>query len=210
MHTPPEVVLGNRDATVNVDVDVIRYGSESPRSEEEEREPAEANIQGAEADIQEAEADIQEPETEVTEPNSEIFEDCESVDEPENVPQETERRYPLRDRKKKEFPDYVFYNAEMERDPETVREALSRSDSKKWRAAIQEELDALKKNGTWTLVKPQRATNVVDSKWLFRIKEEAGNKLRYKARLVARGFSQRHGVDYDETFSPVVRHGGVG
>lgn len=135
----------------------------------------------------------------------------ENVDE---VPREADiepaveqRRYPLRKRKPVQFPDYVTYQATSEQDdPLTVQEALSRKDAKQWRDAIQEELDALKKNGTWVLVKPEQATNIVDSKWLFRIKKEAGNKTRYKARLVARGFSQRKGIDYDETFSPVVRH----
>lgn len=134
------------------------------------------------------------------------FQDCES-DVTEDRPQEVVRRYPLRDRKPKEIPDHVLYHAvETEHDPTTVQDALSRPDSREWKAAIQEELDALKENGTWILVKPEQASNVVDSKWIFRIKEEAGNKRRYKARLVARGFSQRRGIDYDDTFSPVVRH----
>lgn len=117
-----------------------------------------------------------------------------------------ERRYPLRDRKPKFFPDFTTYKTTTDGDPLTVEEALSRPDSQQWRAAIKEELDALHKNETWTLVKPEHTDNIVDSKWLFRIKKEAGNKIRYKARLVARGFSQRRGIDYDETFSPVVRH----
>lgn len=118
-----------------------------------------------------------------------------------------ERRYPRRERKAVQLPDFITYQAISEQDdPLTVPEALARKDAKQWRDAIQEELDALKKNGTWILVKPDQASNVVDSKWLFRIKKEAGNKTRYKARLVARGFSQRKGIDYDETFSPVVRH----
>lgn len=118
-----------------------------------------------------------------------------------------ERRYPLRDRNPTSFPDYVTYlTMTDENDPVTVHEALSRKDCKLWKAAIQEELDALHKNNTWLLVKPAQGANVVDSKWIFRIKKEAGNKTRYKARLVARGFSQRKGIDYDETFSPVIRH----
>lgn len=118
-----------------------------------------------------------------------------------------ERRYPLRNRKPVEFKDYVTYETIVEeRDPLTVEEALSRHDAKQWKVAIQEELDAMKKNHTWVLVEPNQASNIIDSKWLFRIKKEAGNKIRYKARLVARGFRQRKGIDYDEIFSPVVRH----
>ncbi|XP_069361062.1 uncharacterized protein [Maniola hyperantus] len=118
------------------------------------------------------------------------------------------RRYPLRERTPTVFKDCILYHtvAVARDEPLTIEEALSREDSHMWRAAIQEELKALKKNNTWTLVKPpERKCNIVDSKWLFRIKEEAGGK-RYKARLVARGFSQRRGIDYFETFAPVVRH----
>ncbi|KAJ2944224.1 hypothetical protein O0L34_g18204 [Tuta absoluta] len=126
----------------------------------------------------------------------------------ENETSDSGRRYPLRDRKARLFPDCVTYKATHNAtgDPLTVEEALSRPDSEKWKVAIEEELSALKKNKTWILTKRPQSCNVVDSKWLFRIKEEGGNTKRYKARLVARGFSQRYGEDYDETYSPVVRH----
>lgn len=117
-----------------------------------------------------------------------------------------ERRYSLRERKPKQFPDHITYQAIESDLPLTVDEALSKIDKEKWRKAIQEELDALKQNNTWILVKPPACPyNIVDSKWIFRIKEEVGGK-RYKARLVARGYSQRRGIDYHETFAPVVRH----
>ncbi|KAJ0697300.1 putative RNA-directed DNA polymerase [Helianthus annuus] len=75
-----------------------------------------------------------------------------------------------------------------------------------WRDAMSEELNALYKNGTWTLVPPVPNTNVVDCKWVYRLKtDETGKVSRYKARLVAKGFHQQHGVDYHETFSPVIK-----
>ncbi|KAJ0544914.1 putative RNA-directed DNA polymerase [Helianthus annuus] len=75
-----------------------------------------------------------------------------------------------------------------------------------WRHAMSEELDALYKNGTWTLVPPVPNTNVVDCKWVYRLKTDENGKIsRYKARLVAKGFHQQHGVDYHETFSPVIK-----
>ncbi|KAJ0613659.1 putative RNA-directed DNA polymerase [Helianthus annuus] len=69
-----------------------------------------------------------------------------------------------------------------------------------------EELEALDKNGTWSLVPRVPNTNVVDCKWVYRLKtDQNGNISRYKARLVAKGFRQQSGVDYHETFSPVVK-----
>jgi histone deacetylase 1/2 len=75
-----------------------------------------------------------------------------------------------------------------------------------WRAAMAEEYKALIDNGTWRLVpRPPRA-NVITGKWVFKHKYNAdGSLARHKARCVIRGFSQQYGIDYDETFSPVVK-----
>ena len=71
---------------------------------------------------------------------------------------------------------------------------------------MQEEIDALHSSNTWVLVPRPSNINVVGSKWVARIKyKEDGSIDRYKARLVARGFTQVPGVDYAETFSPVVK-----
>ncbi|GJZ23343.1 retrovirus-related pol polyprotein from transposon TNT 1-94 [Tanacetum coccineum] len=68
---------------------------------------------------------------------------------------------------------------------------------------MEEEMDSLRKNKTWELVNPPTGQKLVSSKWLFKIKEgiEGVQKPRYKARLVARGFTQREGIDYNEEFS---------
>jgi len=87
--------------------------------------------------------------------------------------------------------------------PQSVRSALV---DPNWRAAMQSEFDALKANDTWTLVPRPSGVNIVTGKWVFRHKFKADGTLdRYKARWVLRGFTQRPGVDYDETFSPVVK-----
>lgn len=76
-----------------------------------------------------------------------------------------------------------------------------------WKQATQEEFDALQKQSTWTLVPLPQGKNLVSCKWLFKIKKNAdGTVARHKARLGARGFSQEYVIDYEETFSPVVRH----
>jgi hypothetical protein len=76
----------------------------------------------------------------------------------------------------------------------------------KWRAAIEEELKALGINGTWREEIPPKGTNLVSTKWVFTVKVKADGTLdRFKARLVARGFSQIYGIDYFETFAPTAR-----
>ncbi|KAM1789190.1 hypothetical protein ACFX11_039377 [Malus domestica] len=75
-----------------------------------------------------------------------------------------------------------------------------------WLNAMQEEISALHKQGTWSLVVLPSTKNLVGCKWIFKIKKHSdGTIARHKARLVAKGFSQEPGLDYGETFSPVVK-----
>ena len=68
------------------------------------------------------------------------------------------------------------------------------------------EIQALRQNGTWQLVSPRPGINIIDSKWVFKVKRHADGSIeRYKAWLVAKGFKQRYGLDYEDTFSPVVK-----
>jgi hypothetical protein len=68
------------------------------------------------------------------------------------------------------------------------------------------EFKALWRNGTWQLVPPCASVNVIDSKWIFKVKKRADGSIeRYKARLVAKGFKQRYGLDYEDTFSSVIK-----
>lgn len=73
-----------------------------------------------------------------------------------------------------------------------------------------EEINALQQQGTWTFVPCPKPKNIVGSKWIYKIKRNPhGSFSRYKARLVAQGFSQEKGLNYFETFIPVVRHSTV-
>ncbi|KAK1424394.1 hypothetical protein QVD17_19723 [Tagetes erecta] len=75
-----------------------------------------------------------------------------------------------------------------------------------WMLAMHDEMRALNNNHTWTLVPRPKHVNIVGSKWVFRVKPNSdGTQHRFKARLVARGFTQVPGMDYNHTFSPVVK-----
>jgi hypothetical protein len=72
---------------------------------------------------------------------------------------------------------------------------------------MNEEFDALLKNGTWSLVSLSPNMTIVGCKWVFKIKRKANVTIeRYKARLVAKGFHQQPGIDFAETYSPLVKH----
>jgi hypothetical protein len=65
---------------------------------------------------------------------------------------------------------------------------------------------ALLKNGTWHLVPAKPGMNLIDCKWVFKIKRKVDGSIdRYKGRLVAKGYKQQYGIDYEDTFSPVVK-----
>ena len=71
---------------------------------------------------------------------------------------------------------------------------------------MKDEMEAIDRNHTWELVVPPSNCKPIGPKWLFKVKKSAkGEILRYKARLVVKGYSQRHGIDFDEVFAPVVR-----
>ncbi|UYV73840.1 hypothetical protein LAZ67_11001074, partial [Cordylochernes scorpioides] len=91
-------------------------------------------------------------------------------------------------------------------DPKHAEEALSGRDSYFWKKAMEEEFDSLIENKTWELVDPPKNRNIIGSKWVFKTKcNSDGSVERHKARLVAKGYSQQYGIDYEETFAPVVR-----
>ncbi|KAH9779181.1 retrovirus-related pol polyprotein from transposon RE2 [Citrus sinensis] len=101
------------------------------------------------------------------------------------------------------FKPKAFLTDHNSLEPSNVGEALSDT---KWKAVMQDEYDALIRNKTWSLVPMNPEYKLVGCKWVFRTKYNTdGSISKYKARLVAKGFHQTAGIDYSETFSPVVK-----
>ncbi|GJZ90476.1 ribonuclease H-like domain-containing protein [Tanacetum coccineum] len=85
------------------------------------------------------------------------------------------------------------------------KEAEALSDPN-WVKAMNNEIEALNRNNTWTICDLPIGRKPIGSKWIWKIKYKASGDIeRHKVRLVAKGFSQKEGFDYDETFSPVVK-----
>jgi histone deacetylase 1/2 len=115
----------------------------------------------------------------------------------------------LRDRtwKPKERTDgTVTYTAALTNDTDVEPVSIAAAMQQPcWKAAMDTEFLALQQNNTWWLVPPHRGVNVINSRWAFKIKRRPDGTIdHYKARLVAKGFKQRHGIDYDDTYSPIV------
>src|SRR5437588_5534032 len=87
--------------------------------------------------------------------------------------------------------------------PVTFKEALE--DLQKWHESIADEYRSHKENGTWKPAKLPLGGKALSTKWVFKIKTNPDDSLRYKSRLVVRGFEQREGIDFQETFAPVAK-----
>lgn len=110
--------------------------------------------------------------------------------------QEQELRKSTRVKKfPKKYNDYVFL---------TFQQTVTSSEKEKWKEAIRMEKESLKKNNTWKLVDSSEAEGqkILSNKWIFKTKKDG----RKKARLVVRGFEQIYGIDYEETFGPVINN----
>jgi hypothetical protein len=115
-----------------------------------------------------------------------------------------ERRLPKR------YTPYDFHSnfslSITDDDPRTVREAVDSEDGNIWKRGMDEETTSLDKNEAWDLVELLTRRNPIGNKWVFKKKMNAEGKVeKYKAQLVAKGYSQVEGIDFGEIFSPLSK-----
>ena len=93
-------------------------------------------------------------------------------------------------------------------EPQTWKQAMKSPQADKWREAADEEISAMLENQVWDIVKCPPGVVPIQSKWVFKIKPKADGSIeRFKARIVAKGFSQRPGIDFFETFAATMKMG---
>ncbi|KAE8727553.1 putative serine/threonine-protein kinase WNK6 [Hibiscus syriacus] len=134
--------------------------------------------------------------------------------EPLETPKPLAVTRPMREiRRPARFIDMVAYALPVVDDdiPITYQEAIQTLESDKWKSAMDEEMQSLQKNNTWKLAQLPKGKRAIGCKWVFAKKGGSHRKkdVRYKARLVAKGYAQKEGIDYNEVFSPVVKHSSI-
>jgi hypothetical protein len=157
---------------------------------------------------------VDSPMTEVDEELEPIFEEPitnheEEQQEPpiQDVPHNKPRRRFQRARRSAIFDDYEVYVSEeiqMDGDPTSFEESMRSAYSSKWLDAMKDEMRSMSINKVWDLEEIPKGAKTVGCKWVYKTKcDSNGNIERFKARLVAKCFTQREDIDYTETFSPV-------
>jgi hypothetical protein len=178
---------------------------EAPRATESTKEP----IQNIEEDPIPEDHDMAEPQRPEEIPHKEIsrkrraawarelIQDAGKYGAPEGSSRESKRPRP--------YSSYVALMCNLvEEEPTCFEEAMKK---KEWLDAMNEEYQSIIKNDVWDVVPRPKDKLVVSSKWIFKTKHSADGSIeKYKARFVARGFSQKEGIDYEETFAPVARY----
>ncbi|KAL4335653.1 hypothetical protein GQ457_07G001670 [Hibiscus cannabinus] len=143
---------------------------------------------------------------EVIVPEEQIQEPQEQTQQP---PEQVLLRRSTRERKNAISDDYIVFLQEnqegmMEDDPINFHHAMQSINSQKWIDAMQEEYKSMQDNKVWELVSLPEGEKPIGCKWIFKTNRDAnGNVERYKALLVAKGYTQKEGIDFLETFSPV-------
>lgn len=126
----------------------------------------------------------------------------------QNVPQTEEaqvRRSTRERRPSTKYSSSEFILITEESVPDNYQEVLTHKEKDLWLDAMRDEMDSLKKNETYELVKLPKGKKVLKNRWVFKNKIDGEKTVKRKARLVVKGCNQRKGFDFDEIFSPVVK-----
>ena len=175
------------------------FPMESSESENENSESLESVVQDATASGPEAASQ----------------ESCPTVDVPEQHVRKPKRSHNLPDRCGKlisctDTCKHFAYRVSEVPQPKTMDEALSSQHAEEWKEASRSEYQSLMDNNTWDLVELPEGKEAIGCKWVFKVKHNSeGEVERFKCHLVAKGYSQRYGVDFEETFAPVVRFSSI-
>lgn len=136
------------------------------------------------------------------------YDDAINDQETDNVEAEPEVRRSNRTNKgvppKRLIEELNVIQAEI-RQPKTYNEAINSANKEHWIVAMKDEMTSLQEIGTWELMELPNGRKAIGCKWVYKVKTNVdGLVSRFKARLVAQGFSQQYGTDYDEVFAPVI------
>ena len=105
---------------------------------------------------------------------------------------------------------HVAYNASQVKEPKSMKEAMKCEQARQWKQATDSEYKSLIENDTWDLVELPNGRTSTGCRWVFKVKHQSNGRVeRFKGRLVAKGYAEKYGIDYDETFSPVVRFSSI-
>jgi hypothetical protein len=213
---------------VNVIDDAVPYVSLDSATEESldfeiegDSDPANSGDEAEKADLKDKEANLQDGEVPPEPPqNSRLRSSKDRTDQSVRLDDDTIRRNPKRGAKKpsrylnlayalssvcdnlKTFVKEMIANAG---EPRSYKEAME-SDEGKWHQAMESEMRSHAENNTWELMPYETGMRVLKGKWVYKIKKDSQGKVtRYKARWVVKGYEQRYGIDYEETFAGVAK-----
>lgn len=124
--------------------------------------------------------------------------------EPENSDSETSEEISVEECQYVEHLNNIFQESEVDI-PKSFSDVENLPNKGKWYDAMRDEIKIMEERNVWKLVEKPPKTKVLGNRWVYSIKrDDKGNIVRHKARLVAQGFAQKYGTDYNEVFSPVV------
>jgi hypothetical protein len=98
----------------------------------------------------------------------------------------------------------------LEEEPQSYKDAIRSKNRREWKRAMKEEMDSLEQNKTWSQVEPATGRKIIQNRWVFKIKKDRDGNQRFKARLIAKGYTRRRGINYTETYAFVVKYNTLG